>query len=412
MNTSIRIARVAAVQGLQYVVPLLLLPLVAGWLGLLEFGRLFWFVSAFALVNAASGFGLEWSGTRKLAQASARTADWGSTVASLLRLRLAVTLLGLVLLWVALWVALGTAPSPGELVVMVLLSVDSLANARYPNYAFFAAGQAPRAARVQLEGRLVLAAVLAGAALFGRFGVLTYPLGMALGSCWVAVRSQRWLRDQPGWQGNASAPWSAVRERAREGLPFFGITLLSLGYTTANILVVEAVSTPPELGYFTASSKLVVALNSIFIGAVGSVLFRDRLAASGGDAVGAVHRSALIAVGVLGLVIGTGLFAGAEVIVRIYYGTEFAPASASLRWMAWIPLCVGLSNVVGVQGLAALHRERWLYLPVLLALGLSVWGNFMWTSSHGAVGAAAAWLMAEFALLAVSALLYRRFSQS
>ena len=139
-------------QGLQYVVPLLLLPLVAGWLGLLEFGRLFWFVSAFALVNAASGFGLEWSGTRKLAQASARTADWGSTVASLLRLRLAVTLLGLVLLWVALWVALGTAPSPGELVVMVLLSVDSLANARYPNYAFFAAGQAPRAARVLGRG--------------------------------------------------------------------------------------------------------------------------------------------------------------------------------------------------------------------------------------------------------------------
>lgn len=408
VNALIRVVNVAAVQGLQYLVPLLLLPLVANWLGLLEFGRLFWFVSAFALINAASGFGLEWSGTRSLGTSG--KASWGSTVASLLRLRLAVTAVGLLALWVLM--GSGQVLSAGEWVVMLLLSFDSLLSSRYPNYALFAAGQAARAARIQLEGRLVLAAVVAGAALFGRFGVLTYPLGMALGSFWVAVRSQRWLRDQPGWQGYASAPWSSVRERAREGLPFFGITLLSLGYTTANILVVEAVSTPPELGYFTASSKLVVALNSIFIGAVGSVLFRDRLAASGGDAVGAVHRSALIAVGVLGLVIGTGLFAGAELIVLIYYGTEFAPASASLRWMAWIPLCVGLSNVVGVQGLAALHRERWLYLPVLLALGLSVWGNFMWTSSHGAVGAAAAWLMAEFALLAVSALLYRRFSQS
>ena len=412
MNTSIRIARVAAVQGLQYVVPLLLLPLVAGWLGLLEFGRLFWFVSAFALVNAASGFGLEWSGTRKLAQASARADDWGSTVASLLRLRLVVTVLGLGLLWVALWVALGAAPGLEVLAVMLLLSVDSLANARYPNYAFFAAGQASRAARVQLEGRLVLAAVVAGAALWGRFGVLIYPLGMALGSTWVALRSHRWLRAQAGWAGLSSAPWSTVRQRALEGLPFFGITLLSLGYTTANILVVEAVSTPEELGYFTASSKLVVALNSIFIGAVGSVLFRDRLAAAGPDAVGAVHRSALVAVGALGLAIGLGLFLGSEVIVRVYYGTEFAPASASLRWMAWIPLCVGLSNVVGIQGLAALHRERWLYLPVFLALGLSVWGNFMWTSAHGAVGASTAWLMAEFALLLVSAVLYRRFSQS
>jgi O-antigen/teichoic acid export membrane protein len=103
---------------------------------------------------------------------------------------------------------------------------------------------------------------------------------------------------------------------------------------------------------------------------------------------------------------------GAEEVVLAYYGTEFAPASTSLRWLAWIPLTVGLSNVVGVQGLAALHREQWLYLPVLLALGLSLWGNVMWTPSHGAVGAAAAWLIAEFALLVVSVVLYRRFSQS
>jgi len=408
VNALIRVVTVAAVQGLQYVVPLLLLPLVAGWLGLLEFGRLFWLVSAFALVNAASGFGLEWSGTRSLGASG--NASWGSTVASLLRLRLTVTVVGLLLLWVLL--SLDDGLRADEWGLMLLLSVDSLASSLYPNYAFFAAGQAARAARTQLEGRLVLAAVVGGAVLWGRFDVLTYPLGMALGSGWVALRSARWLRVQPGWTGYSAATWSAVRERAREGLPFFGITLLSLGYTTANVLVVEAWSTAPELGYFTAASKLVVALNSIFIGAVGSVLFRDRLAASGGDAVGAVHRSALIAVGVLGLVIGAGLFAGAEIIVRAYYGVDFAPAAASLRWLAWIPLCVGLSNVVGVQGLAALHRERWLYVPVLLALGVSLWGNVMWTSTYGAVGASAAWLMAEFALLAVSALLYRRLSQS
>lgn len=408
MNALIRVVKVAAVQGLQYLVPLLLLPLVAGWLGLLEFGRLFWFVSAFALVNAASGFGLEWSGTRSLGRSEA--ADWGQRVTSLLRLRLAVTALGLLALWVL--IGFGQALNTSEWGVMLLLSIDSLLGSRYPNYAFFAAGHAARAARIQLEGRLVMAAVVGGAALLGQFDVLTYPMGMAVGSGWVALRSARWLTAQPGWRGYASAPWSSVRDRAREGLPFFGITLLSLGYTTANVLVVEAVSTPLELGYFTASSKLVVALNSIFVGAVGSVLFRDRLAASGGDAVGAVHRSALIAVGVLGFAIGLTLWLGSEAVVRAYYGTEFAPASASLRWMAWIPLCVGLSNVVGVQGLAALHRERWLYLPVLLALGLSVWGNAMWTATHGAVGAAAAWLMAEFALLVVSALLYRRFSQS
>ncbi|MFM6999357.1 MAG: hypothetical protein ACKOX0_09015, partial [Bacteroidota bacterium] len=137
MNALIRVVKVAAVQGLQYVVPLLLLPLVAGWLGLLEFGRLFWLVSAFALINAASGFGLEWSGTRSLGASG--SAAWGSTVASLLRLRLTVTVVGLLLLWVLL--GLGDGLQADERGLMLLLSLDSLASALYPNYAFFAAGQ-------------------------------------------------------------------------------------------------------------------------------------------------------------------------------------------------------------------------------------------------------------------------------
>ncbi|MEY4650515.1 MAG: hypothetical protein RJA06_588, partial [Bacteroidota bacterium] len=80
-------ARVAFVQGLQYLVPLALLPLLARSLGVEEFGALFWFVSAFSLVNAASSFGLEWSGTRSLRD------DGGSarTVSSLMRLRTLAT---------------------------------------------------------------------------------------------------------------------------------------------------------------------------------------------------------------------------------------------------------------------------------------------------------------------------------
>jgi len=62
--------------------------------------------------------------------------------------------------------------------------------------------------------------------------------------------------------------------------------------------------------------------------------------------------------------------------------------------------------------LSALNRERWLYLPVLLALGLSVAANVFWTPTWGAYGASLAWLMAEMLLLLGSAVLYRRFSRS
>ena len=216
----------------------------------------------------------------------------------------------------------------------------------------------------------------------------------------------------PAQISTPALPWSAVAERFRKGLPFFGITLLSLGYTSANVLIVEAASSPTELGYFTAASKLTVALNSIFVGAVGSVLFRDRLQALGSGAVAAVHRSALATVGALGLALGLGVSLGADLVVKVYYGAEFAPAAASLKILAWIPLCVGLSNVVGVQGLAALHRERGLYVPVLLALCVSILGNAFWTPQYGASGAAAAWLMAEGSMLLVSLFLYRRFSRS
>jgi PST family polysaccharide transporter len=407
VNSSFRVARVAFVQGLQYLVPLALLPLLARSLGVEEFGALFWFVSAFSLVNAASSFGLEWSGTRSL------RADGGSarTVSSLMRLRTLATGVGLAVVWLGIWVGFSSGPSWDELAIMLLLSADSLAAARFPNYAFFAADRAAQAARIQLEGRLVMALWVVGALAVGAFGLLTYPAGMALGSLWVALRARRWLRVQPGWT-SATAPWSEVWARAREGAPFFGITLLSLGYTTANMLVVEALSSPTELAWFAASSKLVVALNSIFIGAVGAVLFRDRLAAGVGAERNGVHRSALASVAGLGLAMGLPLWLGADWVIQTYYGPSFGDAAASLRVLAWIPLVVGLSNVLGIQGLAALHRERWLYVPVVVGLVLSLGLNRAWTPSWGALGASGAWLAAELAILALSALLYRRFSRS
>ncbi len=407
MNSSLRVVRVALVQGLQYLVPLALLPLLARGLGVDDFGSLFWYVSAFALVNAASAFGLEWSGTRSL------SADGGSlrTVASLMRLRTLATVLGLALVWAGVFIGFSARPSAGALAVMLLLSADSLAAARFPNYAFFAADQAARAARIQLEGRLVLALWVVGALAVGAFGLLTYPAGMALGSLWVALRAHRWLRAQPG-RTSTTPPWSEVWARAREGAPFFGITLLSLGYTTANMLVVEALSSPAELAWFAASSKLVVALNSIFIGAVGAVLFRDRLAAGAGAERDGVHRSALASVAGLGLALGLPLWLSADWVIQTYYGPAFGAAASSLKVLAWIPLAVGLSNVLGIQGLAALHKERWLYLPVAAGLLLSVGLNLAWTPRWGALGASGAWLSAELVILGLSALLYRRFSRS
>jgi O-antigen/teichoic acid export membrane protein len=67
---------------------------------------------------------------------------------------------------------------------------------------------------------------------------------------------------------------------------------------------------------------------------------------------------------------------------------------------------------LGIQGLAAVHRERWLYVPVVVGLVLSLGLNRAWTPSWGALGASGAWLAAELAILALSALLYRRFSRS
>jgi O-antigen/teichoic acid export membrane protein len=62
--------------------------------------------------------------------------------------------------------------------------------------------------------------------------------------------------------------------------------------------------------------------------------------------------------------------------------------------------------------LAALHKEQWLYLPVAAGLLLSVGLNLAWTPRWGALGASCAWLAAELVILGLSALLYRRFSQS
>jgi O-antigen/teichoic acid export membrane protein len=89
------------------------------------------------------------------------------------------------------------------------------------------------------------------------------------------------------------------------------------------------------------------------------------------------------------------VFATAPDLVRVLYGPAFSVSTAVLRWLAPLPLLLGLSNVLGVQTMLALRMKRTVSGIVLSAGAFNLVLLYLLASFFGAVGAGMSVLATE-----------------
>jgi PST family polysaccharide transporter len=118
-------------------------------------------------------------------------------------------------------------------------------------------------------------------------------------------------------------------------------------------------------------------------------------------------RKMLLIQGTVVLMISVMIFLGAPLAVKILYGPRFLETVDVLRWMAFVPFMVGLSDLFGVQTMIPLgmktHFSRVLFAsaPLNFAL-LAILAEFF-----GAQGAAATVLLVETSIaVAMATTLY------
>jgi len=136
----------------------------------------------------------------------------------------------------------------------------------------------------------------------------------------------------------------------REGGALFGSRVAISLYTTLVPLVLGWVAGPVALAHFNLADKLRSAAQSL-LAPLSQALF-PRMSYlvhyNGQAAYTLIKRSGFVVIIVAGTA-SAALWVLAGWLVLLLGGSEFAPAADVLRWLAPLPLVIGLSNILGVQ---------------------------------------------------------------
>lgn len=204
--------------------------------------------------------------------------------------------------------------------------------------------------------------------------------------------------------------WRAVGGELYEGASLFGSRVSISLYTALVPLVLGFVAGPVALAYFNLADKLRRAAQSL-ITPLSQALFprmSHLVAAQDGSAFALIRRSFYAVLLIAGSA-SLGLWLLADWIVWMMGGDNFKAAATVLRWLAPVPLIIGLSNLLGVQIMLPMQMNRVFNGAIAVAAVVSLLIIWPLSERYAASGAAVTILIVESVVTVLMAfVLWRR----
>lgn len=399
------IASLGMVQVANYAIPLVTLPYLTRVLGPMAYGQVAFAQVLMVYFVLLTDYGFSWSATRKIA---AHRDD---------RAYISRVFIGT---WTAQWLLVVVAASLATLAVLYVdrlrpdASLYALAftavvgNALFPIWFLQGLERLQAVAAIQVTSRLV--ALLPIFALVKAPSDAGFVLAINGGAAVLSgLLSIGWIRYQHladwHWPG-----WPAVMHELHDGRALFGSRVVISFYTTLVPLALGWIAGPVALANFSLADKLRTAAQAL-LSPLSQALFPRMTHLFATDKSAAFHllKRSLLAVLVIAGSASALLWIFAEPLAVLLGGEAFRPASAALRWLALLPLLIGLSNVFGVQVMLPNSMNRPFNIILAAAGGLSILLIWPLIQQMQAVGAAQTMLIVElFVTGSMALLLYKR----
>lgn len=188
----------------------------------------------------------------------------------------------------------------------------------------------------------------------------------------------------------------------REAAPFGATAAVLSLYTRLDVLLLGQLASARAVGLYSVAYKGPNLLTYV-ANTVAGPLF-PLMAQTGRNENPVAFQRAVRALGVLGPLVALLLGGLAAPILRLLYGTEYEAAAPLLVLLAWSAAANWLYAPLAVA-LQARGCEGWWLASLIGALCLNAVGNFWMIPRWGAMGAAAATLASECALVVLGAAL-------
>jgi polysaccharide transporter, PST family len=187
-----------------------------------------------------------------------------------------------------------------------------------------------------------------------------------------------------------------VIDSFREGWDVFMSTAAITVYTSTNTVVLGFMSGEAQVGYFGAANRIINGSQGVLI-PITQALYPhlNSMAAKSRDAAVALIRKSLFWILLISVCASLAFLIGAGPISHIALGRKFDGSIVPLRWMALLPILLGLSNVFGVQTMLTFGMNKEFNRIVTSSAVINLLLTFPFAYLWGATGAAVAIVLTE-----------------
>lgn len=191
------------------------------------------------------------------------------------------------------------------------------------------------------------------------------------------------------------------------GFPVFLNTLFAALYTIANLTILGLFKENYEVGIYSGAYKIISAIMMVTSMPIHMAIFPSisrKMEASFVEGV-AYYKKMIGVTALFAVFVTLMVYIASPLMVQILLGEKFADSIPLLRTLSIIPALVIMASMFTVQGLYGLGFQR--FAPwVGLSVGLScVVLNFLLIPRLGGTGAAYAWIVAEILEILISGII-------
>ena len=189
---------------------------------------------------------------------------------------------------------------------------------------------------------------------------------------------------------------SLLKQQIQNGWNLFLSTVWINLYTTSNVFILGLFAPANVVGYFAAADKIRLAFQGILSPMSQSVFpYVNKLLSESYDRFINFNRKLFKIALIVGIIISITLFLLAEPLVNFVLGKNYIQSILVLRIIAWLPLVIFLSNVLGIQTMLPLNKHKSFAVILFFAAMINLTLSFILVPKYFEIGTAISVLTTE-----------------
>jgi len=383
---------VSFIQGLNYLVPLLLMPYVVRRLGPEYFGLASFSQSFVLYFTLIINYGFDLSATREVAKATGNVQRQGQIFNEILQVKIFLFVISSIFFLIIL----SLTPKLKEYALLHIVSyLINIGAVLFPMWFFQGINQLKVATIFNFSAKVFMA-LLVVLFVHNTNDYINYNGALSLAQIILGISSFIYVYKKYAiklcWIG-----WLKMRVILNQGLSLFLSMIVINFYTTTNTVLLGFMSNNTATGYFAGTSKIIGVVMTVMLMPLSYILYpkiAHALHHNKEAGIELLQKTIWIALG-LGLIMSLGVLIFSKWIILILFGQSFLPAQTTLIIMSALPLLIALSNAFGIQGMLNFKMDNAFLKITSIGALLCVLINFIIIPIYSQNGAAFAWLFAE-----------------